>query len=51
MSKKITSNQKKTLAKHSKHHSKSHILAMKKDLLKKKSFKNAHKKALKKVGK
>ena len=40
----------KVLKKHSKHHSEKHIKQMKADIKKGDSFKKAHKKALKKVG-
>jgi len=42
---------KKTLEKHSQHHSAKHMKQMKKDMKKGDSFKKAHVKALKKVGK
>ena len=42
---------KKKLEKHSKHHSKKHMKKMKADMKKGDSFKKAHQKALKKVGK
>ena len=42
---------KKILQKHSKHHSVKHIKQMKIDMKKGDSFKKAHEKALKKVGK
>lgn len=41
---------KKMLMEHSKHHSKKHMDAMKKDIKKGASFKQAHSKAMKKVG-
>ena len=42
---------KKKLEKHSKHHSAKHMKKMKADMKKGDSFKKAHQKALKKVGK
>lgn len=48
---KVTSAQKNTLKKHSKHHSSKHMNEMKKDMMKGDSFSVSHKKALKKVGK
>ena len=42
---------KKKLEKHSKHHSAKHMKKMKTDMKKGDSFKKAHQKALKKVGK
>ena len=39
------------LKKHAKHHSKKHMAEMKKDIKKGDSFKKAHDKAMKKVGK
>ena len=42
---------KKTMKKHSKHHSAKHMKQMKDDLKKGDSFTKAHKKTLKKVGK
>ena len=42
---------KKILQKHSKHHSAKHMKKMKADMKKGDSFKKAHEKALKKVGK
>ena len=47
---KLTDRQKKTMEKHSKHHSKKHMAAMKKDMLSGMSFSKAHIKAKKKVG-
>lgn len=47
----IDDSEKKTLKKHSSHHSKKHMDEMKKDMDKGSSFTKAHKKALKKVGK
>ena len=47
MQKKLTQSQKTTLKKHSKHHSKKHMNEMKKG----KTFGQAHKTAMKKVGK
>ena len=46
-----TQKQKDTLAKHSKHHTQKHMTAMKKDIKSGKTFKQAHKNALKRVGK
>ena len=51
MQKKLTQSQKTTLKKHSKHHSKKHMSEMKKDMKKGKTFGQAHKTAMKKVGK
>ena len=48
--KQLTSRQKATMKKHSKHHSKKHMAAMKKDMLSGMSFTKAHLKAKKKVG-
>ena len=42
---------KKTMAKHSKHHSPKHMKEMKRDMKKGDSFSKAHTKALKTVGK
>ena len=47
----LTDRQKKTLQKHSKHHSAKHMASMKKDMSAGKTFTQAHKKAMKKVGK
>jgi len=47
---KLTNRQKTTLKKHSKHHTKKHMSSMKKAMKKGKTFKAAHKKAMKKVG-
>ena len=44
---KLTEQQNKTMEKHKKHHSKKHMVAMAKGI----SFTNAHKKAMKSVGK
>ena len=49
--KKLTPAQLKRLEKHSVHHSKKHMAEMKKDMLNGISFKMAHEKAMKKVGK
>ena len=49
--KKLTDRQKKTLKKHSVHHSKKHMAMMKKEMKAGKSFTAAHKKAQKMVGK
>ena len=49
--KKLTDKQKKTLKKHSVHHSKKHMAMMKKEMRAGKSFTAAHKKAQKMVGK
>ena len=49
--KKLTEAQLKRLEKHSVHHSKKHMAEMKKDMLNGMSFKMAHEKAMKKVGK
>ena len=49
--KKLTDRQKKTLNKHSVHHSKKHMAMMKKEMRAGKSFTAAHKKAQKMVGK
>ena len=48
---KLTDRQKKTMMKHSKHHSKKHMVSMAKMMAKGTSFTNAHKKAMKSVGK
>ena len=47
----IDKKEKKILKKHSKHHSAKHIKKMKADMKKGDSFKKAHNKAMKKVGK
>tara|TARA_R100001440_G_scaffold15659_2_gene26573 strand:- start:4488 stop:4637 length:150 start_codon:yes stop_codon:yes gene_type:complete len=47
----LTKRQKDTLKRHSKHHTKKHMSAMKKDMEKGLTFTAAHKKAMKKVGK
>ena len=47
----LSKNQKDTLKKHSKHHSKKHMAMMKKEMRAGKSFTAAHKKAQKTVGK
>jgi len=49
--KKLTDRQKKTLKKHSIHHSKKHMDMMKKEMRAGKSFTFAHKKAKRLVGK
>tara|TARA_R100000734_G_scaffold6218_1_gene5268 strand:- start:310 stop:462 length:153 start_codon:yes stop_codon:yes gene_type:complete len=49
--KKLTDRQKKTLKKHSVHHSKKHMDMMKKEMRAGKSFTFAHKKAKRLVGK
>tara|TARA_B100000965_G_C19418805_1_gene681165 strand:- start:644 stop:796 length:153 start_codon:yes stop_codon:yes gene_type:complete len=49
--KKLTDRQKKTLKKHSVHHSKKHMAMMKKEMRAGKSFTAAHKKAQRMVGK
>jgi hypothetical protein len=49
--KKLTEAQLKRLEKHSAHHSKKHMDMMKKDMMNGMSFKAAHEKAQKKVGK
>ena len=46
----LTSRQKTTLKKHSKHHTKKHMTSMKTAMRKGKTFGAAHKKAMKKVG-
>ena len=46
MPKQLTGGQKKTMKKHSKHHTKKHMASMKKG----KTFKQAHNKAMRKVG-
>ena len=43
--------QKKMLGKHAKHHTSKHMASMKKAMRKGSSFKSAHNKAMKKVGK
>ena len=48
---KLNRRQKKTLQKHSKHHTKKHMNEMIKSMKTGVKFDNAHKKALKKVGK
>ena len=48
--KELTKKQKEIMKKHSKHHSKKHMAAMKKDMLSGMSFTKAHIKAKKKVG-
>lgn len=49
--KQLTSKQKATMKKHSKHHTKKHMKAMNTDMKKGKTFVQAHRKAMKKVGK
>ena len=49
--KKLTDRQKKTLKKHSVHHSKKHMALMRKEMRAGKSFTAAHKKAQRMVGK
>jgi hypothetical protein len=49
--KEITKRQKETLKKHSVHHSKKHMSEMKKAMQLGKTFNQAHKDAMKKVGK
>ena len=49
--KKLTEAQEKRLKKHSVHHSKKHMDMMRKDMMMGMSFKMAHEKAQKKVGK
>jgi len=46
-----TQRQKNALTKHSKHHTQKHMTEMKKDIKRGKTFTQAHKNALKKVGK
>ena len=48
---KLTERQNKTMEKHKKHHSKKHMVSMAKAMAKGTSFTNAHKKAMKSVGK
>lgn len=48
---KLTKRQKQTMQKHSKHHSKKHMVSMAKAMVQGTSFTNAHKKAMKSVGK
>ena len=47
----LTGRQKKTMKKHSKHHTKKHMASMTKAMKKGKTFTQAHKKAMRKVGK
>lgn len=47
----LTLRQAKTMKKHAKHHSKKHLAFMKAQMLKGVSFSQAHKEAIKKVGK
>jgi hypothetical protein len=49
--KQLTERQKKTLKKHSKHHTARHMQMMSEAMLKGKSFTKAHTEAIKKVGK
>lgn len=49
--KQLTKSQEERLKKHSVHHSKKHIDSMKKDIMNGMSFKDAHNKAMEKVGK
>ena len=51
MPKQLTGRQKKTMKKHSKHHTKKHMASMKKAMKKGKTFTQAHKRAMRKVGK
>jgi|TARA_R110001583_G_scaffold1383_2_gene11225 hypothetical protein len=51
MPQQISKGGKKTLKKHSKHHTKKHMASMKKAMKKGKTFTQAHRKAIKKVGK
>ena len=48
---KLTKTQQNAMKKHSKHHSKKHMVSMAKAMAKGTSFTNAHKKAMKSVGK
>ena len=48
---KLSKKQKQTMQKHSKHHSKKHMVSMAKMMAKGTSFSAAHKKAMKDVGK
>ncbi len=50
MRKKISARQKATLKKHAKHHTTKHMAQLKKAMRKGSSFKSAHNKAMKKVG-
>ena len=50
MPKQLTGRQKKTMKKHSKHHTKKHMTEMKKLIKKGKTFNQAHKIAQKKIG-
>ena len=47
----LTDRQKETMKKHSVHHTKQHMASMKKSMLDGKTFTQAHKIAMKKVGK
>ena len=51
MAKKLTDRQKKTLQKHSEHHSPKHMKLMERLMIKGAPFKQAHRKAMQKVGK
>jgi len=48
--KKLTIRQEKTMKRHSKHHSKKHMALMNRLMIKGKTFGQAHKEAMKKVG-
>tara|TARA_Y100001937_G_scaffold53497_1_gene73760 strand:- start:4521 stop:4679 length:159 start_codon:yes stop_codon:yes gene_type:complete len=48
---KLTPRQKKTMKKHSEHHTPRHMSMMRKLMIKGSSFTEAHRKAMKKVGK
>ena len=50
MPKQLTGRQKKTMKKHSKHHTKKHMASMTKAMKQGKTLTQAHKKAMKKVG-
>lgn len=49
--KKLTESQKKKLKEHSVHHSKEHMMSMRMNMMRGDTFKEAHDKAMKKVGK
>ena len=49
--KSLTKRQEETMKKHSKHHSRKHMNFMRKEMLKGKTFSQAHKLALKSIGK
>ena len=51
MPKQLTGRQKKTMKKHSKHHTKKHMTFMRSEMRKGKSFTAAHRASMKKVGK